>query len=150
MRTHDPRDDGDPLGLDVAQVGAEGLRMIADRDQPEELTADELLTELQAAGITTLPSLKELIENARAHEHQAETRRLQWPLLVLTPPHVNPEVARRAAVDGVLVAELVGGRWFCTVDEMEIWLQRTGRWFKSAKAEQCWREMIERRCSRKQ
>jgi hypothetical protein len=105
-------------------------------DPDDPLSPEEIAAELQNAGIAlTSVSLRELIANARAHEHEAEHRRLQWPLLTLTPPHVNAEVARRAAVDGVLVAELVGGRWFCTVDDMETWLRRTGRWFPSSAEE---------------
>jgi hypothetical protein len=58
------------------------------------------------------------------------------------PASVNEEVARRAADNGVLVAERVGGRWFCTTDHMETWLKRTGRWFRSEAEEQRWRKML--------
>jgi hypothetical protein len=120
--------------------------MIADQPDDDPLTAEEVLVELQAAGIApTLPNLRELIANARAHD-EAKERRQQWPLLWLVPAHVNEEVARRAADSGVLVAERVGGRWFCTVPDMENWLKRTGRWFRSEAEEQRWREMIGRRC----
>jgi hypothetical protein len=117
--------------------------MVAIERDDDELSADEVLVELQAAGIApTLPSLRELIANARAHEHEAERHRQQWPLLGLIPSSVNTEVARRAADNGVLVAERIGGRWFCTVSDMEIWLKRTGRWFKSEAEERQWRKML--------
>jgi hypothetical protein len=117
--------------------------MIADQSDDDPLSSDEVLVELQAAGIApTLPSLRELIANARAHEHDAEQRRQQWPLLALIPSSVNAEVARRAADNGVLVAERIGGRWFCTVSDVEIWLKRTGRWFKNAEDERRWRKML--------
>jgi hypothetical protein len=117
-------------------------------EEPEELP-EEIGAAMQAAGFTpTLPSLKELIANARAHEHEAKERRQQWPLLGLIPSSVNAEVARRAADNGVLIAERIGGRWFCTVPDMEAWLKRTGRWFKSGADEQRWRKMLADRCSR--
>jgi hypothetical protein len=112
-------------------------------DLPDELTSETVRAELERAGIApTLPSLRELIANARAREHEAERHRTQWPLLWLVPAHVNEEVARRAADHGVLVAERIGGRWFCAVSNMQAWLKRTGRWFKSGAEEQQWRKML--------
>jgi hypothetical protein len=96
--------------------------MMADPDQPEELSADEILVELRAAGITTLPSLQAMIADARAHQGEAERRRLQIPLIALTPMHLDDETARRAAERGELIAEQKGGkhgRWFATVADME-------------------------------
>jgi hypothetical protein len=120
--------------------------MIADQPDDDPLTADEVLVELQAAGIApTLPSLRELIANARAREHEAK-HRLQWPLAWMIAAHCNAEVVRRAADQGVLVAERVGGRWFCVPSDMEDWMRKTGRWFRSEAEEQRWREMISRRC----
>jgi hypothetical protein len=112
-------------------------------DEPDGLP-EEISTAMTEAGFAaTLRNLRELIANAaRAHEHEAKERRQQWPLLWLVPAHVNEEVARRAADNGVLVAERVGGRWFCTVPDMEAWLKRTGRWFKSGAEEQQWRKML--------
>ena len=110
-------------------------------DKPEELSPEQVAAEIKAAGFAlTSASMRELIANARAYERPAV--RKQWALLLLVPPHCNAEVARRAADQGVLVAERVGGRWFSTPGDMEDWLKRTGRWFKSAEAEQCWRKKI--------
>jgi hypothetical protein len=82
--------------------------------QPDDGLPEEIGAAMTEAGFApTLPSLKELIANA-AHEHEAKERRQQWPLLGLIPSSVNAEVARRAADQGLLVAERVGGRWFCT------------------------------------
>jgi hypothetical protein len=119
---------------------------VPDKTEPEELTAGEVLVELRGAGITTLPSLKELIANARAHE--AEGRRLQFPLIALTPMHLDDETARRAAERRELIAEQKGGkhgRWFATVTDMESWMASTGRWFKSKDAEAQWRATLRRR-----
>jgi hypothetical protein len=63
------------------------------------------------------PNLQAMIAKARAHEAEAEGRRLQWPLLGLIPLSVNAEVVRRAAERGELIAEqkvaamAVGSRW---------------------------------------
>jgi hypothetical protein len=51
------------------------------------------------------PNLQAMIAKARAHEAEAEGRRLQWPLLGLIPLSVNAEVVRRAAERGELIAE---------------------------------------------
>jgi hypothetical protein len=108
-------------------------------EEPDDLP-EEIVDAMQAAGfVPTLPSLKELIANASTHEHE---NLRQWPLLALLPAHVNAEVCRRACDQGLLVAERVGGRWYCTVSDMEIWLKRTGRWFKSEAEEQQWRKML--------
>jgi hypothetical protein len=111
-------------------------------DLPEEIS-----DAMQAAGFApTLPNLRELIANARAREHEAELRRQQWPLLALIPSSVNAEVARRAADQGLLVAERIGGRWFASVSSVETWLRKTGRWFRSEADERRWRKMlVERR-----
>jgi hypothetical protein len=116
--------------------------MMADPDDlPEEIGA--AMTE--AGFAPTLPNLKELIANARAHEHEAAERRQQWPLLALLPAHVNAEVCRRSADNGTLTAERLGGRWYCTISDMEIWLKRTGRWFRTEAEEQQWRKMLANR-----
>jgi hypothetical protein len=107
--------------------------MVAIDRGDDELSADEVLVELQAAGITTLPSLQALIADARAHQGEAERRRLQFPLIALTPMHLDDETARRAAERGELIAEQKGGkhgRWFATVADMESWMASTGRWFQ--------------------
>jgi hypothetical protein len=114
-------------------------------EEPDDvLSPEQIAAELQDAGIApTLPNLKALIANARAHEHE---NRRQWPLLALVPKHVNAEVVRRAADQGLLVAERIGGRWFGTVPDTEAWLRRTGRWFKTEAEEQQWRKMLVNRC----
>jgi hypothetical protein len=122
--------------------------VIADQPDDDPLSADEVLVELQAAGITTLPSLQAMIANARAHQGEAERRRLQFPLIALTPMHLDDETARRAAERGELIAEQKGGkhgRWFATQDSMESWLASTGRWFKSKDSEAQWRATLRRR-----
>jgi hypothetical protein len=109
----------------------------------DELSPEEVVAELQAANVPlTAGNLQAMVAKARAHEHEAEQRRMQWPLLGLIPSSVNAEVARRAADQGVLIAERIGGRWFCTVSDMENWLKRTGRWFRSEAEEQRWRKML--------
>jgi hypothetical protein len=98
---------------------------MADPDNPEELSADEVLVELRAAGIATLPSLQAMIANAGAHQGEAERRRPQFPLIALTPMRLDDETARRAAERGELIAEQKGGkhgRWFATVTDMENWM----------------------------
>ena len=122
--------------------------MIADQPDDDPLSADEVLVELLAAGIATLPSLQAMIADARAHQGEAEHRRLQFPLIALTPLHLDDETARRAAERGELIAEQKGGkhgRWFATVADMESWMASTGRWFKSKDAEAQWRATIRRR-----
>jgi hypothetical protein len=124
------------------------IAMMADQDQPEELSADEVLVELQAAGITTLPSLQAMIADAKAHQGEAERRRLQFPLIALTPVHLDDETSRRAAERGELIAEQKGGkhgRWFGTVTDMENWMASTGRWFRTEDAEAQWRASLRRR-----
>jgi hypothetical protein len=111
--------------------------------QPDDDLPEEIGAAMTEAGFApTLPSLKELIANAaRTHEHETE-RRLLWPLLALIPSSVNAEVARRAADQGLLVAERIGGRWFASVSSVEIWLRKTGRWFRSEAEERQWRKML--------
>jgi hypothetical protein len=121
---------------------------VPDKTEPEELTAGEVLVELRGAGITTLQNLQTMIEAARAHQGEAERRRLQFPLIALTPMHLDDETARRAAERGELIAEQKGGkhgRWFATVTDMESWMASTGRWFKSKDAEAQWRATLRRR-----
>ena len=101
---------------------------------PEAATLKEL--------IASLPRLLTDAKRVVELEREAENRRLQWPLLGLIPSHVNAEVARRAAAQGLLVAERIGGRWFASVSSVETWLQQTGRWFKSEAEEQRWRKML--------
>jgi hypothetical protein len=119
-------------------------------EEPDDvLSPAEVAAEIERAGIAlTSASMRELIANARAHEHEAERRRLQFPLIALTPMHLDDETARRAAERGELIAEQKGGkhgRWFATVADMESWMASTGRWFKSKDAEAQWRATLRRR-----
>jgi hypothetical protein len=119
-------------------------------EEPDDvLSPAEVAAEIERAGIAlTSASMRELIANARAHEHEAERRRLQFPLIALTPMHLDDETARRAAERGELIAEQKGGkhgRRFATVADMESWMASTGRWFKSKDAEAQWRATLRRR-----
>jgi hypothetical protein len=114
----------------------------------EPLTPETVQAELERAGITTLQNLQTMIEAARAHEQESDRRRLQFPLIALTPMHLDDETSRRAAERGELIAEQKGGkhgRWFATAADMESWMASTGRWFKSKDAEALWRATLRRR-----
>jgi hypothetical protein len=128
--------------------------MAASPKKPDELSPDEFATEIAAEGIAlTSANLHDMLAAHRADkakderiaelEHEAELRRReledQWPLGLLTPPHIDEETSRRFAERRILIVEKIGGRWFGTINNMEIWLRRTGRWFKSAEDERRWR-----------
>src|ERR1700688_1151795 len=119
-------------------------------EEPDDvLSPAEVAAEIERAGIAlTSASMRELIANAPAHEHEAEPRRLQFPLIALTPMHLDDETSRRAAERGELIAEQKGGkhgRWFGTVTDMENWMASTGRWFRTEDAEAQWRASLRRR-----
>ena len=114
--------------------------MIADQPDDDPLTADEVLVELHAAGIApTLPSLRELIANARAEAEQTKAREVElFPLKPMMPSHVSYEVGRRAAASGELRATKLGGDWFVTKADVADWLVSSGKWFESESAVETW------------
>jgi hypothetical protein len=120
------------------------IAMMPDPDKPEELSADEVLVELQGAGITTLKNLQEMIAAHRVANEQTDRRRQPHPLLGLTPDFMDEDVPRRAAQRGELDAWRIGGRWFSCIEAMESWLTRTDR-FKNKEAEERWLKMIAHR-----
>jgi hypothetical protein len=74
--------------------------------------------------ITDYPRLQ---AEARAKTERVTEAEEMWPLKGLVPMGVEYERARRAAERGHLIAEKIGGRWFCTKPGMARWVAATGR-----------------------
>jgi hypothetical protein len=70
---------------------------------------------------------RRLQAEARAKAERVTEAEEVWPLKGLVPIGVEYEQARRAAERGLLVAEKIGGRWFCTKPMMARWVAATGR-----------------------
>jgi hypothetical protein len=126
--------------------------MMADADTPEELSADEVLVELQGAGIAlTSQNLQSMIaahlaanERNEAADRETERRHRPHALLGLLPESMDEDTAYRAAIRKELIAWKIAGRWFSTLADVENWLVGTDK-FKTAEAEKKWRAMTLRR-----
>lgn len=117
--------------------------MMANPDQPE--LPEEISDAMQAAGFApTLPSLRELIANARAEASaKTEAREVElFPLKACLPLHISYETGRRACASGALRATKLGGDWFVAREAVSEWLASSGKFFESESAVQKWRDML--------
>jgi hypothetical protein len=115
--------------------------------QPDDGLPEEIGAAMTEAGFApTLPSLKELIANA-AHEHEegappamavARLDTIERQCRGCAARRRSRATGRRAGRRPMVLHPL----------DMQIWLKRTGRWFRSEAEERRWREMVGRRCSR--
>jgi hypothetical protein len=117
--------------------------MMAAPEKPdEELTPDQVVAELQAAGIAlTLGNLNDMLAAYRAEHERSERQSAVelFPLKATLPLHVSYEVGRRAAASGELRAQKFGGDWFVTKADVAAWLAvHPKRWFESEGALQKW------------
>jgi hypothetical protein len=95
----------------------------------------EIAERMESAGF--LPKIATLMEiitdyprlqaEARAKAERVTEAEEMWPLKGLVPIGLEYEQARRAAERGLLVAEKIGGRWFCTKPSMTRWVAMTSR-----------------------
>jgi hypothetical protein len=101
----------------------------------DHLLPPEIAERMESAGFSPqVETLMQIITDyrrlqAEAHakaERVTETEEM-WPLKGLVPMGVEYEHARRAAERGLLVAEKIGGRWFCTKPSMARWVAMTSR-----------------------
>jgi len=118
--------------------------VIADPDKPEELSADEVLAELRAAGIPlTAGNLQAMIEAARSAKTEAPHAVEMFVLKSVLPSSCSYETARRAAVSGALRATRIAGRWFCSREDVQRWLaEKPAYWFTDEGALLSWRAAL--------
>jgi hypothetical protein len=116
--------------------------MMADQDQPEELSAEEIAAELRGAGIgLTKLDLQAMIKAVQA-EAKVEPRAVDlFPLKPMLPSHISYETGRRAAASGKLRALKFGSDddWLVTKIDVEQWIRDSPkRWFDSEGAVAAW------------
>lgn len=127
--------------------------MIADQDQPEELSPEEIVTEIRAAGIgltkldmqAMIEAHKATIERNEAADRETERRHRPHALLAFTPDFMNKDTPRKAAERGELKVQRVGGRLYCTIADFEEWLIRTDKFKGNKHRQQHWHAMIKQR-----
>jgi hypothetical protein len=116
-------------------------------EKPDDppLSADDVLSELQAAGISpTRLNMQTFIAAARAAQvDDIDRRHRPHPLLALAPPELGEDCIRKWATRGELNAWKVGGRWFSDIASMESWIIAGDRLTEDALTR--WRATMARR-----
>jgi hypothetical protein len=104
------------------------------------LSPEQIAAEIAAEGIAlTAGDLKQMIAAHRAEASPKVEREVDlFPLKAMLPLHVSYEVGRRAAAEGKLRAQKLGGDWFTTKADVTEWLTSTGKWFASESAVAEW------------